>query len=74
MINHILKASLDRNLTISIVYQKGSELTQRDIKVIGIDEKSIKAFCFLRNQLRVFSKENILSASLKIRNIERVAK
>lgn len=50
MINHILKASQEIGLTVSIMYQKDAEITQREIKVLTMDEKSIKVFCFLRNQ------------------------
>jgi predicted DNA-binding transcriptional regulator YafY len=74
MVNHILTASLDRNLIVSIVYQKDTEITQRDIKVLGIDGESVKAFCFLRNQKRTFKKENILSAGYIIRGAQKIAK
>ena len=63
MVNHILKASYDRNLIITIIYQKGNEITRRNIKVVEITCDSIKAFCYLRNQVRIFKMENILSAS-----------
>lgn len=65
MINHILKASLERNRIISIVYQKENKITQRNIKVLKIEEGSVKAFCFLRSQQRSFKIDNILSASFK---------
>jgi hypothetical protein len=73
MIKHILKASIERDITISIMYQKGSEITQRNIKVLEIDDSGIKAFCYLRNQRRVFKLANILSASF-VNNVEKIAK
>lgn len=62
MKDHILEASLERNRIVTIIYQKKDEITKRKIKVLDIEGESIKAFCFLRNQIRVFRKENILSA------------
>lgn len=62
MIEHVLKASLDRSWVITIIYQKGNEITKRNIKVYEIGLSTIKAFCFLRNENRIFKKENILSA------------
>jgi hypothetical protein len=73
VINHILKASFDRSITISIMYQKGNEITQRKIKVLAIEDNCIKAFCYLRNERRVFKIENILSAGF-VNNFEKIAK
>lgn len=73
MINHILKASFERGITISIMYQKGSEITQRRIRVLEIKGSNIKAFCYLRSQRRVFKLESILSASF-VNTLEKIAK
>ena len=73
MINHILKASFDRGITISIMYQKGSEINQRRIRVLEIEGSRIKAFCYLRKQRRVFKLESILSASY-VNRLEKIAK
>lgn len=64
MFDHVLKASLEKQMVITIIYQKGIEITERKIKVLEISEDKIKAFCYLRRETRVFKKENILSASL----------
>lgn len=64
MINHILKASKEKHWIVTIMYQKNQEITKRNIKVLDITQDQIKAFCYLRNELRVFKKENILAASL----------
>lgn len=63
MINHILKASIERNCIVTIIYQKENEITQRNIKVVEITGNRVKAFCYLRNENRTFRLENILSAS-----------
>jgi hypothetical protein len=63
MIDHFLKISLEKNKLITIIYQKGSEITRRDIKVMGLDGNHVRAFCYLRNQNRIFIRENILSAA-----------
>jgi len=39
------------------MYLKGNEITKRNIKVLDIDNENIKAFCFLRNQKRIFKIE-----------------
>lgn len=63
MIEHVLRASLERNWPITIMYNKGEEITIRNIKVLQIEEDSIKAYCYLRGEKRKFKKENILSAA-----------
>jgi hypothetical protein len=45
------------------MYAKGEEITIRNIKVHQIEGDSIKAFCYLRGERRVFKKENILTAA-----------
>ncbi len=63
MVEHILKASLDRNMIIAIMYLKVSEVSMRNIRVLEIKEDRIMAYCYLRKETRVFKKENILSAA-----------
>lgn len=63
MIHHILRTSMEENRIITIMYQKGAEITQRNIKVLTIDGENVKAFCYLRNQRRIFKISNILSAA-----------
>jgi predicted DNA-binding transcriptional regulator YafY len=63
MVDYILKASLERGKIICIIYLKDNEITERKIKVFHIDNGNIKAYCFLRNQNRIFKIENILSAT-----------
>lgn len=63
MVDHILNASLERNFIITIMYQKGEEITMRNIKVLEIEKDRIKAYCYLRKENRIFKKENILSAA-----------
>ena len=74
MINYFLKASLERNRIIRIMYLKDNEVTERNIRVLDISDSSIRAFCFLRSQIRVFKLENILSATFKISNFGEVVK
>jgi len=62
--DHILKASLDRGWIITIIYQKGNIITKRNIKVLSIDNNTIKAYCYLRGQVRIFQRQNILAAEL----------
>lgn len=63
VIDYILYASLEKRCTITIMYQKGDEITQRDISVIRFKNGNIEAYCHLRHQIRVFKKDNILAAA-----------
>lgn len=64
MIEHILRTSLERNRIATIIYMKHNQITIRNIKVLETGSDSVKAYCFLRKQLRTFKKQNILSAEL----------
>ena len=64
MFDHVLKASLEKHQVITIMYQKGNEFTKRKIKVTGINDNGIEAYCYLRHQVRHFKKDNILAAEL----------
>ncbi len=63
IIDYILYASLETHCTITIMYQKGDEITQRDIRVIGFKNGNVEAYCHLRHQIRIFKKDNILAAA-----------
>ncbi len=62
MVDHILKASQEQNKMISIMYQKGNEITQRNIRVLSVEGDNVKAMCYLRHEPRVFRKKDILAA------------
>jgi predicted DNA-binding transcriptional regulator YafY len=62
MNDKILRDSLERNWIVTIIYQKGNEITQRNIEVKSIDKNKVRAYCHLRNQTRVFDLDNILAA------------
>jgi len=65
MIDLILRTSLERGCIISIIYQDGKgNITKRNIKVYSIIGDKIKAYCYLRKEVRVFYKNNILAADL----------
>lgn len=59
---HVLKSSLVAHKSITIMYQKNKEITQREVKVLKIKDNDIEAYCYLRRQIRHFKKENILAA------------
>lgn len=63
MVDYVLKNSLQDHRVVTIMYQKGKEITQRDIRVMKLTDKDIEAYCYLRNQVRHFKTENILSAT-----------
>ncbi len=64
MINYIIKKSLDEDRIIQIIYIKKDVITERNIKVKEIYPDKIKAYCYLRKEIRYFKKENILSAKI----------
>ncbi|MDW7668877.1 MAG: hypothetical protein SCJ93_08640 [Bacillota bacterium] len=64
MINYIIKKSLDEDRIIQIIYIKKDIITERKIKVKKIYPDKIKAYCYLRKEIRYFKKENILSAKI----------
>ncbi|MCQ1531431.1 hypothetical protein [Lutispora saccharofermentans] len=63
MIEHVLKASLERGNIITIIYSGKSGMSERNIKVLEIQEDKIKAYCYLRKQVRYFKLGSILSAA-----------
>lgn len=67
MVDYFLRASRDKNIIVNIIYLSGNEITQRDIRVLDIKDCNVKAFCYVRNQVRIFKIENILSADF-VRN------
>lgn len=69
MIDKLLSISLEQGWVITIIYQKGNTITKRNIKVLENNKDTIKAFCYLRNALRIFQKDSILAADyLRERN------
>jgi predicted DNA-binding transcriptional regulator YafY len=62
MVDYVLRRALEDHQEITIMYIKGSDITERKIKVKKIDNDNIEAYCYLRHQIRHFKKENILSA------------
>jgi len=51
----------DEKLEIVYMSHNGA-FTQRIVKVVSSDETQVLAYCYLRNEIRRFSKENILAA------------
>lgn len=70
MIDHILKASLEQGTVITIIYEKDKIITKRNIKVLEIGDTCIKAYCYWRRQIRVFSLVNILAAEFCRSNVK----
>lgn len=64
MYDYVLKHALSEHKIISIIYMNRSDnkLSQRNIKVLKIQDDEIEAYCYLRHQVRRFKKENILAA------------
>ena len=65
MDEYMLKNSLQGHTIVTIMYQRGKEITQRDIRIMKLMDKDVEAFCYLRHQVRHFKKENILAITYK---------
>jgi predicted DNA-binding transcriptional regulator YafY len=64
MVDYILRTSLEKHSIITIIYQRNKDITERNIKVLHINNDRIEAYCYLRQQIRIFKMDNILAASL----------
>ena len=64
--NGLFERSINQKLPIEIIYlsEKGA-LTQRTIAVREIRGSYVKAYCFSKQQVRIFKMDNILSAGVK---------
>lgn len=67
MQDYVLNHSLSEHKIITIIYmnKKNNNISQRNIKVLKIQDDEIEAYCYLRHQVRHFKKENILAADYK---------
>ncbi|WP_047980797.1 hypothetical protein [Ornithinibacillus contaminans] len=55
--------SIEKKEKIVIIYMDQYErVTQRYVRVIRMDEHTIMAYCYWRKKIRMFTKQNILSA------------
>ena len=66
MDEYMLKNSLLNHKIVTIMYQRGKEITQRDIRIMKLMDKDVEAYCYLRHQVRHFKKDNILAIRYKI--------
>ncbi|MDF1507488.1 hypothetical protein PZE06_04730 [Robertmurraya sp. DFI.2.37] len=60
--NKLLSKSLDEQIPVEMIYISSSnQITQRKIIVKEINGSTIRAYCFMRRQARLFKIEQILS-------------
>ncbi|RST75259.1 hypothetical protein D4T97_008370 [Siminovitchia acidinfaciens] len=57
----LMRAAGSRQRLELIYINKNNQISQRIIKVIGVTESTIKAYCFSNKQFRTFNLANILS-------------
>jgi predicted DNA-binding transcriptional regulator YafY len=58
----LFKRSIESKQKIIIFYiDSENKITERYIRVLQINEKSILAYCYYRRKVRTFNMENILS-------------
>jgi predicted DNA-binding transcriptional regulator YafY len=63
MFEYVLKRSLQDHRIVTIMYLRGEDITQRNIRIMKLTDDDIEAYCYLRHQIRCFKKENILAAT-----------
>jgi len=66
VIEHILRTSLERGWIITIIYSGSNGISERNIKVLELQDDSLKAYCYLRKQVRFFKMDSILSAAYQV--------
>ncbi|WP_449622523.1 hypothetical protein [Robertmurraya sp. Marseille-Q9965] len=60
--DRLLLRSLNEQIPVEMIYISSSNLiSQRKILVTHINDTTIRAYCYLRKQSRLFKIENILS-------------
>ncbi len=58
----LLLRSLEEHMPIEMIYiSSNNQITQRKIVVTEINPSTIRAYCYLRRQTRLFKLDNILS-------------
>jgi len=61
--NGLFIRSLETKTPVEMIYlNEQGKLTQRIIRVLAIKKNHIKAYCYVKKQLRTFRYENMLSA------------
>lgn len=63
MLDGMLRNALETGRKLVIIYNKDGRITQRKIKVLGVDHHRILAYCYLRNRIRTFKKDSVLAAT-----------
>lgn len=59
----LLRAAADKKPIEMIYMSKDNQISQREIRVIAVNESKVKAYCYLKKQYRIFSLDNILSVA-----------
>lgn len=66
----LLNKSLYEKEKIMIYYMDSKgKVSQRIIRVVGVDDKRVLAYCYYRKQVRSFKMENILSCGQVKRSV-----
>lgn len=59
----LLRAVTDKKPLEMIYMSKDNRISQRVIRVIAVNDTKVKAYCYTKNQYRVFNIDNILSVA-----------
>ena len=63
MIDYLLKQAFEQHTPISIIYKKNNSFSQRKIKIIRLNEDTVWAYCYFRQDYRQFKIDHILSVA-----------
>lgn len=62
----LLTRSLETQQPIEVIYMNSKgQMSQRTIRVLSVTDQYVKAYCYTKNQIRTFKRENILSGQTK---------
>lgn len=60
----VLKRAIDENKKVRIIYESAGDYSERTIRVIALQTKDVRAYCYMRHARRIFKLNGILSAQL----------
>jgi len=66
MVEFIINQALKMQRKIEIIYLCEKGISKRVIKPIKLENDTLEAFCYVRNSIRKFKIEGILSADLAV--------
>ena len=57
-----LRVAKESDMRVRMIYEGEKGISERTVRVLGLDDENAKCYCYLRRRNRVFKIANILSA------------